>query len=355
MTLPSVFQGREPVRLAFSILCLLGCLSCSARLPPTLVPEATPVVTTADGWALPLRHHGGDGPPVLLVHGMSANHYNWDFREEVSPIPALRAAGYSVWVGSLRGDPGTVAPDGASPTAISFDDHALYDAPALIDGVLAATGYDALLWVGHSMGGMLLYTSAVLAPDRIHAGIAIASPATFQADRHNYAMVRDLGFLVAARKGRVPMRPLTRLGITRVDPLLEILGNPDNLDPAIVAGMAGDALENLPRATARQARLWIRRRDLVRNDGTRWLAGAATSRVPLLVLGAADDRIAAAPDVAHACRLFADCQYRLLSVDTGFSVDYGHIDPVVGRSAPAEVYPLILEFLDAHRPEAPTR
>jgi pimeloyl-ACP methyl ester carboxylesterase len=339
------------MRAIFTILAFAAPIACSARLPPTLEPSATVPVRTADGWQLDLRHHGGDGPPVLLMHGMSANHYNWDYRDEISPIPALREAGYSVWVGALRGDPGTIAPPGARPTRITFDDHATHDAPALVDAVLAATGHPDLMWVGHSMGGMLLYTSALTHPEKIRAGVAVASPATFQTDRKNYAMVRNLGFLVAARQGRIPMRPMTRLGITRVKPLLRVLGNPDNLDPRIVSGMASDALENLPRATARQARQWMRARDLVRVDGGRWLTLAEASPVPLLVLGGADDRIAAEPDVAHACRIFQDCTYRLLSTSTGFSADYGHIDPVVGRAAPAEVYPIILDFLDRHRPD----
>lgn len=342
------------MRLFFPLIgSLLALAACSARLRPSIDPVGIQTVQTADGWTLPLRHHGGDGPAVLLVHGMAANHYNWDYRPEVSPIRTLRDLGYSVWVGSLRGDPGSEPPSGARATRITFDDHATYDAPALIDGVLAATGERDLLWLGHSMGGMLLYTSALLRPDQIRAGVAIASPATFQADRKNYALVRDLGFLVAARQGRVPMKPLTRLGLTRLRPMVRVLGNPDNLDKAIVAGMAHDTLENVPRATVRQAREWIRAGDLVRLDGSRWLEGAERSRVPLLVLGAADDRIAAHEDVAHACRIFARCAYRLLAERTGFSVDYGHVDPVIGLSAQREVTPIVLEFLEEHRPDRP--
>lgn len=334
--------------LLFFLLVLSACST--HRVAPNLEPAEVRTVRTADGWGLELRHHGGDGPAVLLVHGMSANHYNWDYHDRISPIPMLREAGYSVWVGSLRGDPGTVAPAGSRGIHISFDDHAIYDAPALIDGVLAATGREKLLWVGHSMGGMLLYTSAILRPQQLAAGVAIASPATFQAPRKNYGLVRDLGFLVAARRGRVPVRPLARLGLIRTSALLRTLGNPDNLDPGLIAGMGRAALENLPRATVRQARQWLRAGEFVRLDGERWLAGAHRSAVPLRVFGAADDRIAAEPDVRHACRLFPRCHYTFLGEATGFSVDYGHIDPVIGISAPDEVYPLILAFLDAHRP-----
>lgn len=350
MTFLSVFQR---VRWAISLLLLsLGLLSTACghkRLPSNMDPAQTLDVQTSDGWTLQLFHHGGEGPPVLLVHGMSANHYNWDYRAEVSPIPALREAGYSVWVGSLRGDSGTEPPDEGSPTGITFDHHAKYDAPALIDEVLERTGATDLLWIGHSMGGMLLYTSALDHGSKIRAGIAVASPATFQAHRKNYGSLRSFGFLVAARRGRVPMRAFVRLGLVRTRPVIRQLGNPDNLDREVMAGMSTQALENLPRATVRQARQWMRARDLVRLDGTPWLDRATQSEVPLLVMGAVDDHIAAEQDVAHACRIFANCRYLRLGTSTGFAVDYGHIDPVLGISAPDEIYPIILRFLEEHR------
>jgi hypothetical protein len=47
--------------------------------------------------------------------------------------------------------------------------------------------------------------------------------------------------------------------------------------------------------------------------------------------------------------VFPDCTYRLLAVSEGFSVDYGHIDPVVGLTAREEVYPLVTGFLVEQR------
>jgi pimeloyl-ACP methyl ester carboxylesterase len=151
------------------------------------------------------------------------------------------------------------------------------------------------------------------------------------------------------------MRPFAHLGLVRFRPLLRVLGNPDNLDRALLKGMSAAALENLPRATVRQAREWLREREFVDETGARWLDGAEHVEVPLLVLGGQDDRIAAEPDVAHACRLFPTCEYRALAKLNGFSIDYGHIDTVVGRSAPAEIYPLIIRFLDRHRATIETR
>ena len=64
------------------------------------------------------------------------------------------------------------------------------------------------------------------------------------------------------------------------------------------------------------------------------------------------DKIVAEPDVAATCDVFENCDYIQLSVADGFSNDYGHVDPVIGKHAPTEIYPLIVDFLDeASAPE----
>src|SRR5688572_17350102 len=134
-------------------------LACVKPLPPTMAPTDTLVYRTADGWEADVRHYPGEGPPVLLVHGMGANHYNWDYRPEVSLAHTLQARGWDVWIPELRGDPGSRAPSRRARSSGTFSDHATLDLPAAVDAVLAATGEDQLYWVGHSMGGMLLYTA----------------------------------------------------------------------------------------------------------------------------------------------------------------------------------------------------
>lgn len=332
------------------LLALTVGTACVKKLPPSMVPDNVVEVRTDDGWVLPLRHYPGEGEPVLLVHGMAANHTNWDYRPEVSPVDELLERGYDVWVPSLRGDPDTRAPDAADhPERISFDDHAIRDIPAVLDAVRVATGEEQVLWVGHSMGGMLLYTTLVTQPESIRAGVAIASPATFQHPIGNHKAMRSLGWMAGGKRGRLPMRGLART-FSGFRPFVRQLGNPDLLDKRIMKGMAQHTLNNLPRATAYQARTWLKEGELCLSDGTPWLAAAPSVDVPLLVLGAPDDHIAGEQDVAHACTLFPDCEYVLLSEANGFAGDYGHVDPVVGTTAHTDVYPLVFDFLATHTP-----
>lgn len=321
----------------------------AARLPPTMTPDEVVAVETVDGWRNDLRHYAGPGPPVLLVHGLGANHYNFDWREEVSLADALVDAGWDVWIPELRGDPGSVPPDALAARAYTFDDHARLDVPAAIRAVLDRTGRDRLYWVGHSMGGMLLYATLAQEPDKVAAGVAICSPSTFEAHVPGSWWVRGLGFALGGSR-RIPASDIGRaaavLGVAR--PLTARLANPDNLDPRVARSMARDALVDLTTPMARLGLAWIASGTFASADGQPWLVPAD---VPVLVLAAPADKVVGVENVRATCDVLPDCTFRLLGATEGFSSDYGHIDPVVGVNAREEVYPVVLEFLAGHGPQ----
>lgn len=337
-----------------ALLILLLASGCVHALPPTMQPDEVVTATTSDGWALPLRHYPGEGPPVLLVHGMSANHYNFDFRPEVSLAAYLQDQGWDVWVPELRGDPGAAGPAGARRGDITFDDLAERDLPAIVDRVLQVTGEPQLLWVGHSMGGMLLYTAVSSYPEKLLGGVAISSPATFEQGLRIYKAAEGAGFLVSGR-GVLPTRGLGRLfaGLGLARSLEGRVATPDSVSPGLLKGMAFHVLWPIPNATARQAIGWIRTGWLQRTDGTGWVDPDPAVPVSLLVMAGPEDGIVAEPDVARACELFPRCNYVQLSEAGGFSHDYGHVDPVVGRTAQLEVYPRVHRFLKDLTVEGP--
>jgi len=329
--------------LLLTVLLLLA--GCAKSLPPDMLPAGIVKAYTDDGWTLPLRHYPGPGKPVVLVHGMGANHYNWDYRPEVSLAAYLQQQGWDVWVPELRGDPGAVAPYRRAAKEFSFDDHALYDLPPVIDAVRVATGAPKVYFVGHSMGGMLLYTALARYPERIAAGVAVGSPADFDTLFGIHKKIRAMGWAVQGR-GRIPAAFLAKLSapLGRANPLYARLGNKANLDFPIANGMAKRALVDLPRPMVLEVTRWLKSSDLVTLDGRPWLDDVH-SDVPLLVMGGAVDKVVPAADVKAACDRIPDCTYRLLGKAGGFSTDYGHIDPIVGRTARDEVYPVIAGFL----------
>ncbi len=326
--------------------------ACAHALPPTMVPAEIVRYETQDEWAAEIRHYPGDGPPVLLVHGMGANHYNFDYREEVSLAWYLQERGWDVWVPELRGDPGSYPPSKGALGGFNFDDHAKDDMPAIVDTVLAATGEKQLYWVGHSMGGMLLYTAMRDYPEKITAGVAICSPATLQHLGGLHKMIRGSGWAVGGR-GRFHAQAMAKMvaPLGKTNPVFTQLANLENMDGPMVKGMARTSLIDLTKPTAQQVVQWLKAGEVVEENGDAWIA---PSDVPILVIGAEKDRVAAEPNVAYACSVFTNCEYVKLSRANGFSYDYGHIDPVVGRTASSEVFPLVAEFLKRQLPEKST-
>ena len=327
-------------------------LGCAARrLPSTLAPDDLIPWESADGWRGRVRHYAGPGEPVLLVHGMGANHYNWDFRPEVSLAAWLAEQGWDVWVAELRGDPQTRPPDARAGRNWSFDDHAEQDVPAIVGAVLDATGRERLYWVGHSMGGMLLYTALALRPEQIAAGVAIGAPVRFDEQPPLHRLARRVGFL-AGHRGllRLDLAMALSRPLGYANPAYALLAQRGNLDWPLAEGIAAVAIEPVPRAMAQQVLGWLRSGELTRVDGRPWLEGQPPD-VPVLVLVGDRDRIAPPATALTACDAFPRCESMVLGPDGELAASYGHVDPVLGQTAVTEIYPLIAGWLAAQLPD----
>ena len=115
-------------------------------------------VFTEDGVELKLKRYVNEGAqPVLLVHGFLANGYCFDLPyKDHNMALYLAEHAYDVWIASFRGC-------GREPYRCetknwnhSVDHLAALDAPAFVRGITRSTGKRPV-WVGHSMGGMVLY------------------------------------------------------------------------------------------------------------------------------------------------------------------------------------------------------
>ena len=128
---------------------------------------------------------GGDGPPLVLVHGLGGTIENW--RALAPPL----AESHRVVVPDLPGH-GHSAP---VPEARNLD--------PLAEAVLAvvdAEGVGSAVWVGHSLGGVLALRAAVLRPDAARGIVLAAAAGIGSASR---AAEVTLAVLGTAKPGRL--------------------------------------------------------------------------------------------------------------------------------------------------------
>lgn len=313
---------------------LLLVLALGRPAEPSMEPDEV-LPYASEGWRATLRRYEADGPPVLLVHGMGANHYNWDFVPDVSLAAVLQEAGWDVWVVVLPGDGGSEPPAGSTQDDVDVDDLVDHHLPAAIAAILAETGADEVVWVGHSLGAMLLLAS--LGEQPIAAGVAICGAGQFEHPTGLVKLGRKLG------RGRTGGEGLARAfaWTVPVNPVLDLVGTRRHLDRTVVKGLARHAIDGSPAGVTEQVVGWARAEsDLTRTDGSPLVDFDAD--VPILAFGATRDRLVNHEDVALTCERLVDCTYVELE-------GYGHVDPVLGTTAHADVFPPLLRWLEAHR------
>jgi pimeloyl-ACP methyl ester carboxylesterase len=128
---------------------------------------------------------GGEGPPLVLVHGLGGTIENW--RALAPPL----AARHRVLVPDLPGH-GHSAP---LPEARDVD--ALAEA---VLGIAHAEEIHGAVWIGHSLGGVVVVRAAVRRPDAVRGLVLAAAAGIGSASRAAQVTLAVLG---VARPGRV--------------------------------------------------------------------------------------------------------------------------------------------------------
>jgi pimeloyl-ACP methyl ester carboxylesterase len=203
---------------------------------------------------------GGDGPPIVLVHGLGGLASSWRL-----VAPSL-AASRHVIVPELPGHGGSPALE-AAPTIDPFAEAVLAVAEAE-DAVPAP-------WVGHSLGGLVGLRAAVRRPEAVSGLVLAAGAGISSATRRAEAIVIALGALkpgrLIGRQARLVSR--SRLGRTlafgwwgvadpaRLDPEMAeafLLGPPQHSDTASAgrALVASDPRADLDRVSCPCLCLW---------------------------------------------------------------------------------------------------
>lgn len=282
------------------------------------------IVRASDGVELALyRARGAElraAPPLLLIHGTFSNRTFYLGTNERGMGRWLAARGWDVWVAELRGH-GRSGHQGQGKRW-HFEDWILRDAPALIAGVLGASGSDRLVWVGHSAGGVIGFAFGGLnhALSPALAGIvAISAPAPTGLGLLQYPMAAA-GLTVTRLLGRFPAR-LLRIG-------------PEDEHPEIFA----------------QWMRWNLRGRWLGDDGTDYYANARRITAPVLAVAGGGDWLIAPPDLCEDllnATSSTDPTFVVAGRATGFNEDYNHHRVVASSAARGDIWPLISDWIEA--------
>ena len=237
---------------------------------------------------------GGDGPPLLLVHGLGGGASNW-----VELAPAL-ARSHRLLVPDLPGHGGS-SPLPAAPRLDAF--------AAVVAAVCEREEMLPSAAVGHSLGGLVALRLALRRPEAVRA-LVLAAPAGIASTTR--ARETALTVLVLARPARLvaPFRKLVARTPWLRYPVFGhvVVSDPLSLSPAAVEGFLAPPMLHSDVMAAGRA--------LVRDDPRLDLDRV---RCPCLVLWGARDRMVPVEDgLEYARRLRAplrvvpDCGHLLI-------------------------------------------
>ena len=363
----SLYTG--PVPLAEATRVLAGYLALGVELRRRRKSGANAAdelsfATGRDGWRVALHRYrpAASAParrhPVILCHGLAANRVTFDLDAEVSLARRLAGIGFDVFSLELRAhgasDPARLA--GRRRWGFSFDDYLSHDVPAAIAAVSALAGAPRVHWIGHSMGGILLYAHlASGGADRVASGVAIGSSLDYSGSSSAYHSTLRLRRFA----GLSPVVPIgAALALCapwtgRSGTALERFNLwPDNVEPRLVRRLHARAFHSVSTPVLLQLATAFEPGGLRSHDRRRrYLDDLRRAAVTTPVLALAGDRdLQCSPDAA-AVPLAALAGRRRLDAfgrSYGHASHYGHFDLVIGRRARVEVWPAIEGWLLEH-------
>lgn len=289
-------------------------------------------------------------PPVVLVHGVAANHRNQDVHPDYSLARYLAALGRDVWLPTLR-----CAHPGLLPGYdIRFEAMAKQDVPRAIAAVRDKTGAARVDYVGFSMGGMLIYAALDRTVPRGHLRrlVIVGSPAELHP---KLPVPRVARFIPRWLMPRVPFRFGARLFAFASEwfttPFHGWVLNPRNVARGITRAALVDVIEDIPAGVLYDFAQWSAGDGIVRVDGEPVLPGLAAMDMPALFVAGSVDALAPPREVKHAFDVWGrdhpsvPKRFVVLGRDFGSKEDYGHGDLALGVHVGVELFDPIARFL----------
>ncbi|MBL7170451.1 MAG: alpha/beta fold hydrolase [Candidatus Omnitrophica bacterium] len=348
------------------------------------------IFKTKDGWEISITRYilKGKEPQeckaaVILCHGFNFNNLFWDLEKRVSLARYLAKNGYDVWTPSLRGSgasskpflnsvrgivaldiknmPREVvqAPSNMGKIRWTIDDHILQDAPAIVNYVKRQSGFEKVYWVGHSMGGIIMFGYLErVAQDDIAGFIPIGSmmliPKPLTPHLKKIADQESLlrASLIINTRTAAQLRTYS---LNKVKyPIEELLLNRENMDDGIIYRLFRNCVSDTSSGVVSQFANSIRQGSILSSDKSyNYSANINHITVPILILSGGADPFVSEDTLREYYKKVSsrDKEIIICSKDTGYSADYGHCDLLLGKKSKDEIYPVILNWLDERTEE----
>jgi lysosomal acid lipase/cholesteryl ester hydrolase len=343
---------------------------------PDLRPCTDGYAYTSDGWRLGVRHYRTEHPdpdklPVILCHGLGLNATFWTITDDHLPSQ-LTARGYDVYVFDIRGSGENAHLGRCDRTnrllrqtflreqgerGWTVDDLVRYDVPAILDYVERETGKDRVNWIGHSLGGMLIFPYLELAKDRERIANFVGMGSTIvQANYPQRDMLRANRGLRAltliASPGRLgrPLAFFTVPGMERID---RFYYSNENVDRSTISRFYGYTLEDTGPGALRQLAPYLQNGHMLSADGRiDYSARLGEITTPTLLIAGDGDIMSDLPSTELTLAGLASPDKSLMRFGraNGHVADYGHCDLVWSRHAPREIFPPLIDWLDQRQP-----
>ena len=334
------------------------------RYPAPAYADAVHSIKTDDQWQIHLHRRkpaNGAGEPVFFMHSLASNHLNFEVPHGFSLVDYLSKAGYDCWTLDSRACRDAAPRRPGLQYAATLDDVLTRDIPTALQYIREITGQPRVHWVGHSMGGMLLYAyDARTGGEGLASAVTLGSPPGFKGYRYmSHGPLLFLNrhahtLLSAVFRGFAPYYDIWR-PTSRLIPI-----NWDNVHPKLRARELFHAAELPLPAIGAQMDQWAAGAPWVMCDGAVDVDGHLPKlKTPLLaIFGGIDPFVS----LARADEFFGaienpDKRMIMLSRANGNSANYSHIELPFAIESETEVFGPILEWLQQHpvtgSPKAP--
>ena len=320
-------------------------------------------VTTADGMNLIMTRKAPVDrkpvAPVILVHGLGQNRYTWT-QTRRSLENYLVKNGFETFNIELRGH-GLSRANG-SDHPIEFDTYLDLDMPAFLDAVSDLTGGARPFFMGHSLGGSIVYCIGADFSDRLAGIISIGGPFAMARGNRLLKAIAATGVALGRLNPFRRIQPqvfyidyigvLATFGISLLDhpvygkiPLQ--IWHPGSIERDILEERIAKGFDRTSFNVIKFFFEWGAGGKFISSDGTVDFGERITELTAPILFVNGDQDVAVPPEAVREAYEKAGSPDKIFKIFGGEKPDlhWGHCDLICGRHAPEITWPYMRDWM----------